>query len=53
MPAVPVLAILTCGYLMVELPWVTWVRFVVWLAVGLFFYVIYGMRHSRLRTEKP
>jgi len=50
-PAVPVLAILTCGYLMIELPWVTWVRFVVWLAVGLFFYVIYGMRHSRLRAS--
>ena len=26
-PFVPMLAVLMCGYLMLELPWVTWVRF--------------------------
>jgi APA family basic amino acid/polyamine antiporter len=49
-PLVPILAIVMCGYLMLELPFVTWVRFGVWLAVGLLFYWIYGYRHSRLRT---
>jgi basic amino acid/polyamine antiporter, APA family len=47
-PIVPLLAILSCGYLMTELPWVTWVRFVVWLAVGLIFYFTYGYKKSKL-----
>jgi APA family basic amino acid/polyamine antiporter len=48
-PAIPILAIVSCGYLMFELPWETWVRFGVWLAIGLVFYFLYGVRHSRLR----
>jgi APA family basic amino acid/polyamine antiporter len=37
-----------CGWLMFSLPKITWVRFVVWLFVGLIIYFYYGMRHSRL-----
>ncbi len=48
-PLVPILAILMCSYLMFELPLVTWIRFALWLAVGLVFYWLYGYRHSRLR----
>ena len=47
-PWVPLGAILTCAWLMRELPWVTWLRFVVWLAVGLCIYFSYGIRKSRL-----
>jgi basic amino acid/polyamine antiporter, APA family len=47
-PWVPLLAILSCGYLMAELPWVTWARFIIWLGIGLVFYYLYGFRHSRL-----
>jgi APA family basic amino acid/polyamine antiporter len=47
-PIVPVLAVISCGYLMFELPLVTWIRFGVWLAIGLIFYYLYGYRHSRL-----
>ena len=47
-PWVPLGAIVCCGYLMVELPLVTWVRFFVWLAIGLVFYYAYGFRHSRI-----
>jgi APA family basic amino acid/polyamine antiporter len=47
-PWVPLLAILSCGYLMAVQPRVTWRRFVVWLAVGLVFYFLYGFRRSRL-----
>jgi len=50
-PWVPLAAILTCGYLMFQLPWVTWIRFVVWLSVGLLFYAMYGFSHSRLRGQ--
>lgn len=46
-PVVPLLAILSCGYLMIELPWVTWKRFLIWLAAGLAIYFFYGIRRSR------
>jgi APA family basic amino acid/polyamine antiporter len=48
-PYVPLLAIVCCGYLMVELPLTTWIRFGVWLAIGLVLYFLYGMHHSRLK----
>jgi APA family basic amino acid/polyamine antiporter len=48
-PWVPLLAVIMCTYLMVQLPWVTWVRFIFWLAIGLLVYFAYGVRHSVLR----
>jgi APA family basic amino acid/polyamine antiporter len=51
-PAVPLLAIVSCGYLMVELPWDTWLRFIVWLAIGLAIYFLYGARRSVLGREE-
>jgi APA family basic amino acid/polyamine antiporter len=50
-PWIPLAAIASCGYLMLQLPWVTWVRFMVWLAIGLAFYVLYGYRRSVLRRS--
>jgi len=50
-PVVPILGIMMCLYLMIGLPWVTWVRFGVWLAAGLVVYFAYGFRKSRLITE--
>ena len=47
-PLVPLGAILCCGYLMTELPAVTWKRFGAWLAAGLVIYFLYGVRRSRL-----
>ncbi len=47
-PIIPILGILTCGYLMYSLPWTTWVRFVVWLVVGLVIYFSYSRHHSKL-----
>ncbi len=47
-PWVPIGAILSCGYLMLELPRVTWFRFFFWLVIGLLIYAGYGRRHSRL-----
>jgi APA family basic amino acid/polyamine antiporter len=34
---------------MLQLPWVTWERFIIWLALGIVIYFLYGYRHSRLR----
>jgi APA family basic amino acid/polyamine antiporter len=50
-PLVPFGAIICCAYLMLQLPLATWIRFVVWLAVGLVFYFLYGVYHSRLRPR--
>jgi basic amino acid/polyamine antiporter, APA family len=48
-PWVPLAAIVMCAYLMIQLPWVTWVRFILWLGIGLVVYFSYGVRHSVLR----
>ena len=47
-PLVPILGIASCIYLMAGLPWVTWVRFGIWLAIGLVIYVFFGWRKSRI-----
>jgi APA family basic amino acid/polyamine antiporter len=47
-PLLPALGILSCLYLMLGLPTSAWVRFAVWLLVGLVLYYAYGFAHSRL-----
>jgi APA family basic amino acid/polyamine antiporter len=47
-PIVPVGAILSCSYLMFQLPAKTWIRFVIWLGIGLALYAVYGFARSRL-----
>jgi APA family basic amino acid/polyamine antiporter len=51
-PLVPLLAILFCLWLMLNLSLSTWIRFLVWLAVGLTVYFGYGVRRSRLRQRE-
>lgn len=50
-PVFPVIGIILCILLMIDLPGETWIRFVAWLAIGVLIYVFYGYKHSRLRTE--
>jgi hypothetical protein len=47
-PVFPIAGILSCGYLMLSLPVITWVRFLVWLNIGLIIYWAYGRTHSPL-----
>ena len=51
-PLTPILAIISCLYLMLQLPRVTWIRFGLWLALGIVVYFLYGIRHSRLARER-
>jgi len=37
---------------MMGLPLVTWIRFVVWLLIGLLVYLVFGSKHSTLQTVK-
>ncbi len=48
-PVFPIIGILLCLYLMKDLPGTTWIRFVVWLVVGLVIYFTYSRHHSRQR----
>ncbi|MGZ8225541.1 MAG: amino acid permease [Methylococcaceae bacterium] len=47
-PLFPILGMLSCGSLMAFLPSLTWLRFVVWLVIGLIVYFSYSIRHSKL-----
>jgi APA family basic amino acid/polyamine antiporter len=47
-PFVPIMAILICGYMMSYLPGDTWLRLLIWLALGLLIYFGYGKNNSRV-----
>ena len=51
-PWVPLGAIGSCLWLMIELPAVTWIRFVIWLGIGLVIYFLYG-RHRAAAGKAP
>jgi APA family basic amino acid/polyamine antiporter len=50
-PVVPILAVLAAAYLMLNLPGATWIRFLIWMAIGFIVYFAYGAQHSRLVTD--
>ncbi len=50
-PFVPILGILSCIYLMSGLPRDTWIRLLVWMAIGLVIYFAYGIRKSKQRPN--
>jgi len=49
-PLLPALSALVSLLLMVSLPWETWERLILWMAIGVAFYFVYGYRRSRLRN---
>ncbi|MBS2968025.1 amino acid permease [Metabacillus sp. KIGAM252] len=50
-PVVPILAFLSCAYLMLQLQMQTWIAFLIWLAAGLIVYFVYGRKHSLLNKS--
>lgn len=51
-PIVPILGIVTCAVMMLSLPLDTWIRLVVWLAVGLVIYFTYGRKRSKWQPSE-
>jgi APA family basic amino acid/polyamine antiporter len=50
-PVVPLLGIAICSAMMYSLGEDNWLRLVIWLAIGLAIYFLYGVKHSRLRQS--
>jgi APA family basic amino acid/polyamine antiporter len=48
----PVLGVVSCLYLMLSLSAITWVRFLVWLDIGMMIYWFYGRTHSPLANRE-
>jgi basic amino acid/polyamine antiporter, APA family len=48
---IPLLGVTTCSYLMTELGVTNWLRFGIWLLVGLAVYFLYGMKNSVLNEQ--
>jgi len=48
-PFVPILSALVSFALMAGLPWPTWERLIIWMAIGMVIYFGYGYSHSELR----
>jgi len=48
---IPVMGVLFCMYLMIEIPSKSWMVFFGWMAIGLTIYLLYGYRHSKLKKN--
>jgi APA family basic amino acid/polyamine antiporter len=47
-PVLPIVSILACLWLMLNLTGLTWIRFGIWMVIGVVVYLLYGRRHSLL-----
>jgi APA family basic amino acid/polyamine antiporter len=53
MPVIPVFGVLASFFLITQLHWETWLRFVIWLVIGLVIYFTYGRKHSVMNPNSP
>ncbi len=49
---IPILGMMSCFYLMAQETHKVWMRFLIWLAIGLCVYFLYSYRNSKLAKEK-
>src|SRR6202045_1943424 len=52
-PLVPILGVISNGYMMLRLGMWNWIRLVAWLAIGLIVYFTYSVKHSRVQALQP
>lgn len=52
-PLLPGMGVAFCFYLMLNLPAVTWWRFIIWMAIGIVVYFWYSYKHSVLNKQNP
>jgi APA family basic amino acid/polyamine antiporter len=55
-PFVPLVPLLGAGFCLLQmfaLPWDTWLRLIIWMAIGFIIYFAYGIRKSNLRKHNP
>jgi APA family basic amino acid/polyamine antiporter len=51
-PVIPILGALICIIQMVALPFDTWLRLIIWMALGVVIYFLYSRKHSVLRKSQ-
>ena len=49
-PLVPILGVISNGYMMYKLGWMNWARLIIWLVIGLIVYFTYSVKHSRVKA---
>ena len=49
--AIPILGFLSCSYLLSTLGVLNWLRFIVWMLIGLIIYLVYGYKKSKLNSN--
>ena len=50
-PVIPILGALICFIQMAALPLDTWLRLIIWMAIGFIIYFFYGIKHSKIRQK--
>jgi APA family basic amino acid/polyamine antiporter len=48
---IPILGVLFCAYLLIEIPAISWMYFFAWMAIGLSIYFLYGRKRSKLAGD--
>jgi basic amino acid/polyamine antiporter, APA family len=51
-PLLPIASIVACVWLMLNLTGLTWIRFAIWMAIGVLIYFAYSRRHSVLAQRE-
>ena len=51
-PFVPIMGIIVCVGLMASLPGESWLRLIIWMALGVAIYFLYGIKNSKLNKSK-
>lgn len=50
-PFVPIMGIIVCTAQMASLPFDTWIRLIIWMAIGFVIYFVYGRKNSKVQIE--